>query len=832
MTTIPESGAQDAPMDNAPGDDAAALKRSLAHHLRYFVGKDPGSASGWDWTAALSKSVRDRLVERWIETSRRQYRQDLKRAYYLSLEFLPGRMLSNGLLALDLYDACRQAARETGVDFDALCEREPDPALGNGGLGRLAACLMDSMAALDRPGYAYGIRYQYGMFAQKIRDGYQVETPDQWLAGGHPWEFARPEVVYPICFGGRVEHENERARWVDCEQIRAMAYDTLVPGYATQTVLTLRLWSAKASEDIDLALFNQGQYSRAIEDKNRSENVSRVLYPDDSTDAGRELRLRQEYFFASASLQDIVRRYQRPPSDRSGASRPLARMADKVAIHLNDTHPAIAVAELVRLLVDAHGLAWSSAWSIATRVFSYTNHTLMPEALETWPVTLLGHLLPRHLAIILEINARFLEMVRARFPGDEALVRRVSLIDEAGGRRVRMAHLAVVASHRVNGVSALHSRILTRSVFADFARIFPERFVNVTNGVTPRRWLNQANPGLAALLNERLAPGWQRDLGALSGLRPLADDADFAAAFAAVKADNKNRLAARIAQRLDIAVDPASLFDVHIKRFHEYKRQLLNVLHVVTRYYRILDAPEADWVPRTVIFSGKAASSYHLAKLIIKLIHDVAATVNADERVGDRLKVVFVPDYGVREAEWIVPAADLSEQISTAGTEASGTGNMKLAMNGALTLGTEDGANIEIRQQVGAENIFIFGYDASEVEAIRAGGYEPEGHVDDNPELARVLKRIGGGAFSPNEPRRFRGLIDSLLRYGDHYLVLADYAAYIRAQEAVDDLYRDQAAWTRCAIRNVAGMGIFSSDRMAAEYADDIWRLGHINTHA
>lgn len=822
-------------VDHVSGEPEA-LKRAIANHLLYFVGKDPDAAQPRDWTQALSKTVRDHLVERWITTSRRQYSQGVKRVYYLSMEFLPGRLLGNGLLALDLYEPCRQAVAELGLDLEDLRANEPDPALGNGGLGRLAACLMDSLATLDMPGYAYGIRYDYGMFAQSIRDGYQIESPDAWLTGGHPWEFARPEVCYPVCFGGHVEHAKEsepkHARWIPGEDIQAMAYDTLVPGYNTQTVLTLRLWSAKASEEIKLSLFNQGQYGRAIENKNRSENVSRVLYPDDSTDAGQELRLRQEYFFSSASLQDIVRRYLRPVS---GPKRALDGLGEAASIHLNDTHPAIAVAELMRLLVDEHDMAWDKAWSVCSQVFSYTNHTLMPEALETWPVDLLGGLLPRHLDIILAINADFLDQVREQCPNDEDLVRRVSLIDEGDERRVRMAHLAVVASHRVNGVSALHSDLIRKDLFADFARLFPDRFVNVTNGVTPRRWLNQANPGLAALLDRTIDTDWRTHLWRLDDVADHASDPVFAAAFAEIKHENKTRLAAHIKQTLDIDVDPTSLFDVQIKRIHEYKRQLLNVLHVITRYYRMLDAPDANWVARTVIFSGKAASSYATAKLIIKLIHDVATKVNTDERLRGRLKVVFLPNYSVREAELIIPAADLSEQTSTAGTEASGTGNMKLALNGALTIGTEDGANIEIREQVGDEHIFMFGLRADEVEALRGNGYDPESTVESNPELKHVLSRIGAGAFSPDDHGRFRPLVDMLTRYGDHYLLTADYGAYVEAQERVDAHYRNREAWLHSAIINVARMGPFSSDRMAQNYADNIWHLtpiDHSTDHA
>jgi len=817
--------------------DPESLRRSVANRLLYSVGKDPVAAKERDWTVALSQVVRDRLVERWMDHSRRQYQQDVKRVYYLSMEFLPGRALANGLLAIGLFDQCREAIREMGLDIDELQAQEPDPALGNGGLGRLAACFLDSMATLGLPGYGYGIRYEYGMFAQRIRDGWQMEAPDHWLVSGNPWEFARPEVTYPIRFGGRVERAGRSARWVDTDDVLAMAYDTIVPGYATRAVATLRLWSAKAAQDISLSLFNQGDYARAIEDKNRSENVTRVLYPDDSTPAGRELRLRQEYFFVSASLQDIVRRYLQPPMLGEGdrrhypnAARPLAALADRIAIHLNDTHPAIAVPELMRLLVDEHGVDWDTAWDACRAIFSYTNHTLMPEALETWPLSLVGGLLPRHLEIIFEINAQFLEAVGEAFPDDPDMLRRVSIIDEEGERRVRMAHLSIIASHRVNGVSRLHSDLMRETIFRDFARIFPERFINVTNGITPRRWLNQANRPLAALIDRYLGDGWRRDLDQLQGLRPLADDPEFVAAFRDAKHANKRRLADCVAAETGVIVAPDALLDVHVKRMHEYKRQLLNVLHVITRYNRILDDPEGDWVPRTVLFAGKAASSYHRAKLIIKLINDVARKVNDDPRVAGRLKVVFVPNYRVTAAEWIIPAADLSEQISTAGTEASGTGNMKLALNGALTIGTDDGANIEIREQAGDDNIFIFGNSAGEVEALRAHGYDPGAYYEANAELKRALNQIGSGAFSPNDPTRFHAIVDSLLRYGDHYLLLADYESYVAAQERVDELYRWPDEWARRAILNVAAMGPFSTDRTIREYAERIWGVTPVST--
>ena len=819
-----------APVDSASIDAAAAgrdvelLRQSINKHLLYTVGKDSVAASKRDWLYALSATVRDRLVERWMDTTRRQYQQNVKRVYYLSMEFLPGRMLSNALIALGLHDECYNALRELGLDFDELAALEPDPALGNGGLGRLAACFLDSMATLGLPGFGYGIRYEYGMFAQRIHDGRQVEFPDHWLVAGNPWEFVRPEVRYTIQFGGRVEsgHRNERGvHWVETEDVLAMAYDTVVPGYETSAVNTLRLWSATSTEAINLSLFNQGNYSAAIEEKNHSENVSRVLYPDDSTEGGRELRLRQEYFFVSASLQDLLRRYFETHTS-------VEQLADKVAIHLNDTHPAIAVPELMRLLVDIHHIPWTLAWRLCTRIFSYTNHTLMPEALETWPVALLERVLPRHMKIIYDINELFLDQLRGTH-GDESdhdeLLRRVSLIDEGPVRRVRMANLSVLASHKVNGVSKLHTQLLRETIFADFDQLFPGRFVNRTNGITPRRWLALANPGLSRLIDRHVSGPWRTRLTLLEQLQPLAADAEFISAFRSAKSANKRRLADYVARVTGIAVSPDSLYDVQIKRIHEYKRQLLNVLHVITRYNRIVANPGAAWVPRTVIIAGKAASAYFMAKLVIKLVNDVAAVINDDPRVDGRLKVVFVPNYGVSVATLIIPAADLSQQISTAGTEASGTGNMKLALNGALTIGTDDGANIEIRDAVGAENMFVFGLDAAGVRRLREAGYCPRDLYDANAELKQVLDQIGGGRFSPDEPGRFQPIVQALLDHGDHYLLLADYADYLQAQEQADALYGDSDAWTAMAVRNVAAMGPFSSDRTIAEYAEGIWRV-------
>ncbi len=805
---------------DALANDVPALKRAIANKLMYQVGKDPISARPEDWLQAAAFTVRDHLVERWMATTRAQYAQDVKRVYYLSMEFLMGRAFGNALLATELLGPIRQALSELDVDVDGLIELEPDAALGNGGLGRLAACFLDSMATLGVPGFGYGIRYDYGMFRQLIQDGRQVETPDYWLKNGNPWEFPRPEVTYRVRFGGRLEEQGSGAatvvRWLDTDDVLAMAYDTIVPGYGTQATNTLRLWSAKATEEMNLKAFNQGNYFGAVEGKNHSENVSRVLYPDDSTLSGRELRLRQEYFFVSASVQDLVRRYLRTHAS-------FERLADKVSIHLNDTHPVLAIPELMRILLDEHRLPWAQAWALCQKVFSYTNHTLMHEALETWPLEMIGRVLPRHLRIIFDINAHFLGELTRTHGADVELMRRLSLIDESGERRVRMAYLAVVASHSVNGVSALHSDLMQQSIFSDFARLWPERFNNKTNGVTPRRWLAHANPGLAALLDSRIGSGWRRHLDQLSGLKGALELPGFLGAFRRVKRQNKERLAALVARQLGVALNPDALFDVQVKRIHEYKRQLLNLLHVVTRYQRILAHPDGNWVPRVVVFAGKAASAYVAAKSIIRLINDVARVVNHDPRVGDKLKVVFIPNYGVSLAEVIIPAADLSEQISTAGTEASGTGNMKFALNGALTIGTLDGANVEMREHVGPDNIFIFGHTTPEVAELKARGYHPREWVERDGELAAALEAIRSGLFSPDEPGRYQALHDSLVNWGDHYLLLADYRSYVDTQDRVDALYRSADEWTRQAVLNVAGMGFFSADRTIAEYAQDIW---------
>ena len=794
-----------------------ALRKSIANRLVYAVGKDLRSATKRDWLFALFHAVRDRTMHRWRETLTAANDQDAKRVYYLSMEFLTGRALTNALMAVGIYDDAKTACTQLGADFDALIDLEADPGLGNGGLGRLAACFLDSMATLGIPGMGYGIRYDYGMFAQRIMRGRQVEEPDYWLVNGNPWEFMRPEISYTVRHGGRLVQVGHKVNWVDTDDVIATAYDSGVPGHELSSVATLRLWTARATTGINLDAFNKGDYMKAVEAKNESENVSRVLYPDDSTDHGKELRLRQEYFFVSASLQDILRRYLKTHGS-------FDQLADKVAIHLNDTHPALAVPELMRLLVDDHELEWDFAWGLCQRIFSYTNHTLMSEALETWPVDMMGRLLPRHLRIIYDLNARFLAQVHTQFPDDNDLLRRVSLIDERGQRRVRMAYISVLASHKVNGVSALHSKLMTETIFADFARVFPERFCNKTNGITPRRWLSQANRPLSALIDSRIGTTWRRNLDELSALRELADEPEFNSAFRLAKTQNKRRLADLIARECHVTVDPDSLFDVQVKRMHEYKRQLLNVLHVVTRYQQILAHPNGNWVPRTVIFAGKAASAYYMAKLVIRLINDVAREINNDPRVSDKLKVVFIPNYRVSLAEIIIPAADLSEQISTAGTEASGTGNMKFALNGALTIGTWDGANIEIAENVGLDNIFIFGNRTEQVAALRASGYNPRRYYDHNYDLKTAIDRIAEGAFSPEEPNRFHDITRTLLE-SDYYLLLADYADYVATQKRVDDLYRRPNEWARQAILNVAGMGAFSADRTIREYADDIWQV-------
>ncbi|HEU0265439.1 MAG TPA: glycogen/starch/alpha-glucan phosphorylase, partial [Geobacterales bacterium] len=738
-----------------------SLKDSFLRHLEYTLAKDKFSATRADLYQALAYAIRDLLVERWLDTQQTYYQNDNKRVYYISMEFMMGRALENTLINLGLHDVWKNALTELGLDLGELAELEWDAGLGNGGLGRLAACFLDSMATLGLPAYGYGIRYEYGIFQQRIVDGGQVEMPDNWLRYGNPWEFDRQEHLHPIQFYGKVTTREGRGgrqlhEWVETENVMAMAYDLQIPGYGNNTVNTMRLWSAKATREFDLQFFIEGKYIGAVEKKMVTENISKVLYPADNVVEGKELRLKQEYFLASATLQDIMYRFHKKHRD------PML-LPEKVAIQLNDTHPVLAIPEMMRILIDQQGLEWDAAWEITVKVFAYTNHTILPEALERWPVWLLAKVLPRHLQIIYEINERFLTEVRRRWPGDVPRIARLSIIEENSERMVRMAQLAIVGSHSINGVSALHTEIIKHEVFADFYELFPERFNNKTNGITQRRWLMKANPELAALIGSRIGTGWITDLNQLRQLKPFLEDASFIAAWQGAKRHNKKRLADYIFKQNCLEVNLDSLFDVQVKRIHEYKRQLLNILHIITLYNRLKDNPQLDMVPRTFIFSGKAAPSYTMAKLIIRLINAVATTINGDPQVAGRLRVVFLVNYSVSLAEIIMPAADLSEQISTAGTEASGTGNMKFAFNGALTIGTLDGANIEIKEEVGEENIFIFGLTSAEALELRQKGYRPRERYDGNAELKRALDQIAQGAFSRENPGLFRPIVDSLL---------------------------------------------------------------------
>jgi starch phosphorylase len=771
---------------------------------------------------AAAIACRETLATRWAKTqaqdAQRGEAAPVRRVHYLSMEFLMGRALSNALAALQLTEPLEAKLAEQGQTLGDVLEREPDAALGNGGLGRLAACFLDSFAELELPSFGYGLRYRYGTFAQVISQGRQLEQPDDWTRDTPAWELPRHDLRYQVGFGGRVEVDATGVRrWQPADSIEAQAFDFVVPAHHSERVSTLRQWQATATP-IAFKPFCEGDYGRAARHQVLADAINWVLYPDDSTEAGRELRLKQEAFLVSASLQDLIARHLREFGN-------LHNLGKTNAIHLNDTHPALAPAELMRLLLDEHGLGWVEAWRIVRQAVAYTNHTLMPEALETWPVRMFENLLPRHLEIIYEINQRFLDELKVRFPGDNALAARVSLIDEGahgGERRVRMASLALVASHRVNGVAALHSELMVQTIFADYARIWPDRFHNVTNGVTPRRWLQQANPSLSSLLDGRIGDGWRRDLAELADLKPLAADVGLGEEFLAVKRANKERLAALVRRELGLAINVDSLFDIQIKRIHEYKRQLLNILHVIARYQAIRDNPGAEWVPRTVVIAGKAASAYQTAKSIVRLAHDVGRVINSDPRVGDKLKLVFLPNYSVTLAETIIPAADLSEQISTAGTEASGTGNMKFAMNGALTIGTWDGANIEMAEAMGVENMFVFGLRTDAVAKMKSWGYDPRLYAEENQSLQQVLDAIGGGVFSWGEPDRYRSLVQPLL-HRDPYMLLADFADYVHAQEQVDALYRQPAAWAERALRNIAGMGAFSTDRTIAEYIEHVW---------
>ena len=798
------------------------LKQSFLDNLFCGLGRVPMAATRNDAYTALALTVRDRVFKQGVRTMETYARQDARVVAYLSAEFLPGPHLANNLLNLGLTEPTRQAMKELGVNLDALVEQEDEPGLGNGGLGRLASCYLDSLASLEVPAIGYGIRYEFGIFDQTIKDGWQVEVTDKWLRLGNPWEIARPEITHEVKFGGRTEcwtdeQGHYRVRWVPGSVVVGVAYDTPILGYRVGTCLHLRLWKAEAVESFDFAAFNHGDYYRAVEEKMRSENITKVLYPNDEIIQGKTLRLQQQFFFASCSLQDMLRVHL-------ALKRPLDKFHEKWAIQLNDTHPAIAVAEMMRLLVDEHQMEWDSAWNITRSTFAYTNHTLLPEALEKWPVGLFGQLLPRHLEIIYEINRRFLEEVRARFPGDEGRLARMSLIDERGERYVRMANLATVGSHRVNGVARLHSDLLKQTVMRDFAELWPEKFCNVTNGVTPRRFVAISNPPLAQLITNRIGDGWLRDLDQLRKLEPLADDAKFQQQWREVKLTAKRDLTALIEQRTGVKVNPESLFDIQAKRLHEYKRQHLNVLHILTLYLRLKRDPQTDFPARTFIFGAKAAPGYFLAKLIIKLINSVADLVNNDTALHERLKVVFFPDYNVKNAQHVYPAADLSEQISTAGKEASGTGNMKFSLNGALTIGTLDGANVEIREEVGPENFFLFGLTADQVQELKTRGYRPRDYYDQNAELRGVLDFIASGALAGGDTRLFQPLVDNLLG-SDPFLVLADYQAYVESQAQVSALWRDPQAWTRKAILNVARMGKFSSDRSIRDYCEQVWKV-------
>jgi starch phosphorylase len=801
-------------------DRAMQIIKSFLEHLEYTLGRDKYSATDFDIFNALSYSVRDRLVERWLDTQQAYYQEDPKKIYYVSMEFLMGRSLENSLINLGMLEDFRNAMESLGYDFTKILTEEQDAGLGNGGLGRLASCFLDSMATMSIPAYGYGIRYEYGIFRQKIIDGAQVEIPDNWLRYLNPWELDRHQHLHQVMFYGTVEQRTGPDgkvyhEWVDTENVMAMAYDTPIPGYDTHTVNTLRLWSAKATREFDLKFFNEGNYIRAVEKKMTSENISKVLYPADNVQEGRELRLKQEYFLASSTIHDVLYRFKKIHSD-------LRLLPKKVAVQLNDTHPALCIPELMRVLIDHENLTWEEAWDITVRTFAYTNHTILPEALEKWPIWFFEHILPRHLMIIYGINDRFLAEVGNRFPGDSERIERMSIIEEHWERKIRMANLAIIGSHSVNGVAALHSEILKKELFRDFFEMYPERFNNKTNGITQRRWLKLANPGLAGLITETIGDGWVKNLDELQKLRPLAEDPAFRAKWRQVKQQAKEHLAKFILKHNCISVDANSLFDCQVKRIHEYKRQLLNALHIVTLYNRMRNNPYSDTSPRTFIFSGKAAPSYAMAKLVIRLITGIADRVNNDPVIGNRLKVVFLANYSVSLAEKIFPAADLSEQISTAGTEASGTGNMKFTLNGALTIGTLDGANIEIMEEVGKENIFIFGLNAAQVSELR-NNYNPRLYYDTNQELKEVLDMIENGFFSPDEPELFRPIIDSLVENGDYYMLMADFAPYMKAQEDVSDLFLDHDAWTRMSILNCAGVGKFSSDRTIREYAGEIW---------
>ncbi len=816
------TGSVNRPQGIRTGFEADEIKQAFLDNLRCGMGRLEEVATKHDLYSALALTIRDRVFQRTVETMESYGGADTRRVGYLSAEYLPGPHLANNLLNLGITDATREVMQSLGYDLDEILAQEEEPGLGNGGLGRLASCYMDSLASVEVPAIGYGIRYEFGIFDQIIRDGWQCEITDKWLRNGNPWEIARPEIAYEVKFGGRTEgftdeHGRFRIRWIPETEVKGVAYDTPILGYRVNTCDILRLWKAEAIESFDFAAFNHGDYYRAVQDKMVSENITKVLYPNDEVAAGKELRLRQQFFFVTCSLQDMLRIH-------ALLGDTPATLHEKWVAQLNDTHPAIAVAELMRLLVDEHNLGWQEAWKVTRATFAYTNHTLLPEALEKWSVDLFGKLLPRHLEIIYEINRRFLEEVRAKFPGDEAPLPRLSLIDESEPRSVRMAHLATVGSHAVNGVAQLHSELLKETVLHDFAELWPEKFCNVTNGVTPRRFVALSNPGLAQLITSRIGDGWLQNLDQLRRLERFADDAEFQQQWRDVKLANKHRLAALIKKRTGVTVSPESLFDVQVKRIHEYKRQHLAALHILTLYLRLRSDPQADVPPRTFIFGGKAAPGYFMAKRIIKFINAIGEIVNTDPAMRDRLKVVYFPDFNVTNAHFIYPAADLSEQISTAGKEASGTGNMKFALNGALTIGTLDGANVEIREEVGAENFFLFGLTVAEVAQLRARGYRPGDFYAQNTTLRKAIDFIASGALARGDRELFRPIVENLLN-DDPFLLLADYQSYIDAQERVSALWRDGRAWTRTSILNTARMGKFSSDRSIRDYCERVWKI-------
>ncbi len=810
--------------DVRTGMSSAALRQAIEDHLRYTLGRPAQLLQPQHYYHALALAVRDRMQKRWTETTQTYLDLSRKVAVYLSAEFLLGPHLGNNLLNLHLEEQARTALAELGQDYDEVLACEEEPGLGNGGLGRLAACYLESLATLERPAVGYGIRYEFGIFDQDICDGWQVERTDNWLASGNPWEIPKPELNYQVGWGGKTEVYTDsngarRVRWTPERVVKGVYYSTPIQGYGVNTCNTLTLWSANAVNALALDAFNAGDYYRAVEDQVVSENVTKVLYPNDEPEAGKQLRLLQQYFFVSCSLQDILHLLE----DFAGVTA--EQLPDRVAVQLNDTHPSIAVAELMRLLVDERDFGWDDAWRITVATFAYTNHTLLPEALETWPLEMFARFLPRHLELIYEINRRFLDEVRTRFPGDEARVRRMSLIGEDGERSIRMAHLACVGSHAVNGVAAMHSELVKTTILRDFYEMWPQRFSNKTNGVTPRRFVGLSNPGLRALLDETIGEGWMVDLDKLRGLEPYAEDAAFQQRWAVVKRGNKARLSDYIAARTGTRLDPDWMFDVQVKRIHEYKRQHLNVLHIITLYNRLKRNPDLDIAPRAFVFGGKAAPGYFIAKRIIKLINSVAETVNNDPKVNHRLKVAFIPNFNVQNGQLIYPAADLSEQISTAGKEASGTGNMKFMMNGALTIGTLDGANVEMREEAGPENFFLFGLTVDEVKDLKARGYHPRDYVAADPELADAIGAVAQGRFSHGDTEVFAPLVSNLVDH-DPFLVLADYADYIRCQQEVDRSWHDQKVWARMSILNSARSGKFSSDRSIAEYCDEIWGVG------